>query len=243
MIFLDDNPFERDIVKQNIPDITVPNLPEDPTLYLNYLRELNLFETTSVSVADKQRTEQYQAEAKRVVLKKTFASEAEYLLSLEMQCEINSFNNFNLPRIAQLIQRSNQFNLRTQRFSEQELAYISNHKKFLTYAFNLCDKFGDHGLICTVILEKKQYETLFINTWLMSCRVLKRGVENFVLNEIVAVAKENNCQKIIGEYLSTPKNEIVKDHYKNLGFSELSNTQWILDVSTYNQQISYINKK
>ncbi|MCX6210420.1 MAG: HAD-IIIC family phosphatase, partial [Bacteroidetes bacterium] len=110
MVFLDDNPFERNIVIQNIPEITVPDLPEDPSLYLSYLRQLNLFETASVSEADKARTEQYQIEATRKQFQKSFQNETEYLVSLDMQCDVASFNSFNLPRVAQLTQRSNQFN-------------------------------------------------------------------------------------------------------------------------------------
>ena len=121
MVFLDDNPFERNIVRENIPGITVPELPEDPGEYLEYLYGLNLFETASYSSLDKDRTAQYQVEARRVKLQKTFTNEADFLRSLDMTSVVSGFTRFNTPRVAQLSQRSNQFNLRTIRYTEADI--------------------------------------------------------------------------------------------------------------------------
>lgn len=246
MVFLDDNPFERNMVRENVPGVTVPELPEDPGDYLEYLYSLNLFETASYSSADKDRTKQYQVEAKRVSSAKAFTNEADFLKSLNMVSEVKGFDSFNTPRVAQLSQRSNQFNLRTVRYTEDEIKALSTNPDYACFSFTLEDKFGDNGLICVIILEKKDAETLFVNTWFMSCRVLKRGMENFTLNTLVAYAKENGFKKIIGEYLPTLKNGMVKEHYPNLGFTRIEGTdtdQFVLDGDAYTNRECYIVKK
>jgi FkbH-like protein len=245
MVFLDDNPFERNMVRENVPGVTVPELPEDPGEYLEYLYGLNLFETVSYSSTDADRTKQYQVEAKRVTLQKSYTNEADFLKSLDMVSDVKPFDNFNIPRVSQLSQRSNQFNLRTIRYTEVEVEQISNDSNFHNFSFTLQDKFGDNGLICVIILEKKDAETLFINTWFMSCRVLKRGMENFTLNTIVEYAKENGFKRIIGEYVPTAKNKMVENHYPQLGFSPLNGedqNQYALHVADFGAKECFITK-
>jgi len=232
MVFLDDNPFERNIVRENIPGITVPELPEDPANYLEYLYGLNLFETVSFSHEDAERTKQYQVEAERAVMKKSFANEDNFLQSLQMVSLVEPFTRFNIPRVAQLTQRSNQFNLRTVRYTESDIEALSKNDDYIPLTFTLEDKFGDNGLICIVILKKESTNTLFIDTWLMSCRVLKRGMEQFTLNTIVNAAKLGGYRYILGAYIPTTKNEMVRDHYAKLGFIE-HNNGWILDTEQY----------
>ena len=245
MVFLDDNPFERNIVRENLPDVTVPELPEDPGEYLEYLYSLNLFETVSYSNADVERTKQYQSEAQRVTLQKSFTNEAEFLKNLDMVSDVKPFDKFNTPRVSQLSQRSNQFNLRTVRYLEVDIENISNDNNYQDFSFTLSDKYGDNGLICIVILEKKNKEDLFINTWFMSCRVLKRGMENFTLNTIIKYAKENGFKKVIGEYIETPKNKMVKNHYQELGFTSIDcdgQNLYKLDVNNYENIECFITK-
>ena len=243
MVFLDDNPFERNMVRQNVPGVIVPELPEDPGEYLEYLYSLNLFETLSYSTADVDRTKQYQVEAQRVTMQKSFTNEDEFLKNLNMVSEVKPFDKFNTPRVSQLSQRSNQFNLRTIRNSEADIENISNDNNYKNFSFTLSDKYGDHGLICIVILEKKNKEDLFINTWIMSCRVLNRGMENFTLNTIIKYVKENGFKKIIGEYIETPKNKVVESHYQKLGFSPIDSDGqklYELEVDNYEKKECYI---
>ena len=241
MVFLDDNPAEREIVKNNIPGITVPALPEDPAEYLSFLYTQNLFETVSFTEEDILRTRQYREEAKRNILQQTFVNEAEFLSSLEMKAVVKAIDNFTLPRAAQLTQRSNQFNLRTVRYTEDEVKKIVKDERKYTLTISLKDKFGDYGLICLVIAEKKDAAELFIDTWIMSCRVLKREVENFTLNELVNIARENGFTTITGEYLPTPKNALVKDHYLKLGFT-LKENYWYLSIADYIEKSNAIQK-
>ena len=245
MVFLDDNPFERNMVRENIPGITVPELPIDPGDYLEYLYSLNLFETASYSNADKDRTKQYQVEAKRVSLQKTFSNEADFLKSLDMVSVVSGFTKFNTPRVAQLSQRSNQFNLRTIRYTEADIEALAQDPKVIDLSFTLEDKFGDNGLIAVIIMKPQDAETLFVDTWFMSCRVLKRGMENFTLNTMVERAKAAGYKRIVGEYLPTPKNKMVEQHYPDLGFTRIEDAataQYELDVVAYQPRECYITK-
>lgn len=242
MVFLDDNPFERNIVRENLPDVCVPELPEDPAEYLEYLYGLNLFETANVSENDAERTKQYQVEAKRSIALENFTNVDDFLRSMNMVSDVQKFNKFSTPRVSQLTQRSNQFNLRTIRFTEQEIEDLIASENHHTLSFTLEDKYGENGLICVIILEKHDAETLFINSWLMSCRVLKRGMEDFTLNTIVEIAKTHGFKTIVGEYLPTAKNDMVKNHYENLGFTE-QNKKWILEVENHQVKDVHITNK
>lgn len=246
MVFLDDNPFERNMVRENIKGITVPELPEDPAEYLEYLYSLNLFETASYSNLDKDRTKQYQVEAQRVSLSKTFTNEADFLKSLNMVSVVSGFTKFNTPRVAQLSQRSNQFNLRTVRYTDADIEALANDPNVIDLSFTLEDKFGDNGLIAVIIMKPLDKETLFVDTWFMSCRVLKRGMENFTLNTIVEKAKAAGYKRIIGEYLPTPKNKMVENHYTGLGFTPVEGAvtaQYVLNVDEYQNRECYIETK
>lgn len=232
LVFIDDNPYERGVVKRHLPDITVPDLPEDPADYLPYLSSLNLFETTAYTKDDSKRTAHFQQELKREITQSSFTDEREFLKSLGMTCEIHPFTTFNSPRSAQLLQRSNQFNLRTMRYTEEDLLHFATLDSHLNLTFSVNDQFGSYGLI-SVVIGRFADDELFIDTWVMSCRVLKRGVENLALNEIVDCASRLGARRIRGEYIATPKNGLVKDHYRELGFTDAGDGQWILDVAGY----------
>ena len=243
MVFLDDNPFERNIVREGILDITVPELPSDPADYLEYLYSLNLFETVSFSSEDAERTKLYQIEAERTSTQLNFTDENNFLQSLNMQSVIAPFNKFNTPRVAQLSQRSNQFNLRTVRYTDNDIVLMISSNNFFTFTFTLEDKFGDNGLVCVVVLKLKTGNILFIESWFMSCRVLKRGMENFVLNKLIDFARQKNIKILESEYIPSSKNEIVEKHYFKLGFQEKSKNYWELNVKNYQTKECFINLK
>lgn len=242
MVFLDDNPFERNLVRSMLPELTVPELPEDPALYVSYLQGLNLFETASYSPEDAGRTKQYQEEAERTLLQASFGSYGDYLKGLEMVATAKPFDPFHYPRIAQLTQRSNQFNLRTVRYNEAQIETLSKDNNHITRYYTLRDKFGDYGLIGVVVLDKKPKNTLFISEWLMSCRVLKRGMEEFIVNDVLAIAKENGYVRVIGEYIKTPKNTMVADLYGRMGFRNRGN-QFIIDTDNFVPNKTYIKEE
>ncbi|MGG9960058.1 HAD-IIIC family phosphatase [Ferruginibacter sp. SUN106] len=243
MVFLDDNPAERAIVRREIPEVTVPELPEDPADYLSFLYQENLFETTSFTEADSKRNEQYREEAGRAVLQQAFTNEAEFLESLEMTAEVKPIDKFTLPRAAQLTQRSNQFNLRTIRYTEEQLKELCNDKNIFTFTVSLKDKFGDYGLISLLILKRTGDDSLFIDTWIMSCRVLKRNVEELALNQLIVLAQKEGCKTVTGEFIPTAKNGLVKNHFENLGFKESGNNLWKMDVDLYTPKSNFIQIK
>ena len=232
MVFLDDNPAERDLVRQSFPTMCVPEMSEDPCEYVNDLQRLNLFETTSYTALDVHRTRAYQDELQRRSEREHFVDECEFLSSLKMRVSVNPFSPFNFPRIAQLTQRSNQFNLRTIRYTEKQIAELADSSNHLTFCFELSDKFGDYGIVSLIVLERMP-EGYFIDTWIMSCRVLGRGVERHALNTISAAVQGAGAQWIIGEYVPTKRNEMVADHYETLGFSNLEQDVWQLDVTEF----------
>jgi FkbH-like protein len=232
MVFLDDNPCERDIVRSSIPGIIVPELPKDPADYLECLYALNLFETASWSSEDAGRTEHYRREAERTEAQQSYANAEEFLAGLNMIAEVKPFDSYTIPRVAQLSQRTNQFNVRTIRYTEDDIRRLAESGRHVTLAGSLADKYGDYGLICAVILEKRTPSELFIDSWFMSCRVFNRGMESFTMNAIVETARNLGCRTILGEYLPTAKNGIVKDLFADCGFVP-NDGLWHLDVSTY----------
>ena len=233
LVFLDDNPFERNLVREMLPEVTVPELPEDPSAVPVYLNSLHLFEAVSFSEEDAARTAQYQAEASRTAAQATFSSYEDYLKALEMKAEILPFDSFHYPRIAQLTQRSNQFNLRTVRYSESDIAKIAQNPEYLTRYMTLKDKFGEHGLISVVICQRQSADTLFIDTWLMSCRVLRRGVEECLFDAIVKMAADAGFRYLAAEYLPTAKNKMVADFYETMGMTPLGDGKYILECTKH----------
>jgi FkbH-like protein len=239
---VDDSPFERNLVREHLPAVTVPEIPEDPAMYVPFLASLNLFETASFSEEDLQRTRQYQEESARNDFQKSFTSIDEYLQSLAMVAEVKPFDSFSIPRVAQLTQRSNQFNLRTIRYTEADVDQMRKSADYATLSFQLADKFGDHGLIGLIILKNLDAHTAFVDTWIMSCRVLKRGMEEFIVNQMVKQARERGMKQIIGEYIPTSKNAMVKDLYGQMGFAA-NNGKWTLDLTTFKDHQTFIQPK
>ena len=234
MLFLDDNPFERAAVRQMLPDVLVPELSDDPSEWVKTLCELNLFEAASFSAEDTQRSDQYLQEARRRTASQAAPTFEEFLRSLDMTIEVARFSSPHFARIAQLLQRSNQFNLCTRRLTETQCAALMESADFVPLYAKLADRFGDHGLISVVVLERSE-EALMIRDWLMSCRVLARGVEQFMMNEVVALAARMGLNRVIGEYIPTAKNGMVRDFFQQFGFTRepATSNQWSLDVSGY----------
>ena len=242
MVFIDDNPFERNLVRQMIPEIEVPELPEDPALYLGFLQEQNYFETASFTGTGSDRTKLYQAEFERTKLKVSFETIEGYLESLGMIGAAKPFEESKYSRIAQLTQRSNQFNLRTVRYTEADIQSMAHDPDYVTLYYTLKDRFGDHGLVGVVIMKKKNGDELFIDTWLMSCRVLKRGMEEYIVNCLIREARKLGYKRVYGEYIQTAKNSMVKDIYKEMGFEEISENNYVVDVDKYKENKNYIKE-
>lgn len=233
-VFFDDNPAETDLVRQFAPEVTSICLGDDPSTFARVLRDCRLFEAHSVTREDLERTALYRVEATRQQLLHTSTDMDSYLQSLEMVAEVSGISAVDVPRITQLINRSNQFNLTTRRRTESEVRSLVSDEFHPGFTVRLKDRFGEHGLIAVVITEVAGSE-LIIDTWLMSCRVLKRGVEDLVLHQIMQLAREHGSTRVIGMYRATAKNSMVKDLYPELGFQPLHCSE---DVSKYTLEVA-----
>lgn len=216
--FVDDNPAEIEIVRQFAPEVATILLGPDPSEYVAQLQDSRLFEPRSITAEDAARTRQYQAESQRKSLQSAVTDMASYLESLEMEATICEFRPVDAPRLSQLINKSNQFNLTTRRRTEADVLALIQDPAHVCFSIRLKDRFGDHGLI-SILIGKQVGDTLEIDTWLMSCRVLKRQVEEAALNELARLALARGCTRLLGIYIPTPKNEMVRDFYPRMGFT------------------------
>ncbi|MBR8823885.1 hypothetical protein IX293_002160 [Fusobacterium necrophorum] len=241
-VFLDDNPAERELVKIDLKEVAVPDIGNEVQNYINHIDKNGYFELLSISEEDLKRSSYYLDNIKRETELSLHHNYEEYLKSLEMIGDIQEAKNIYLERIYQLVNKTNQFNLTTKRYTSEEITEISKDvDKILLYG-RLKDKFGDNGLV-SIIIANKSNQNLDIELWIMSCRVLKRDFEKAMLDILVEKAKEKKLKNIIGHYIPTTKNKMVEDHYQLMGFSKIGEhkleTTWCLPVEKYiNQNIN-----
>ena len=234
MVFLDDNPAERALVRQQLPMVAVPEVGNDPALYPDIVLSGGYFETLSLTEDDFIRTSSYQIEKERQNMEDIVRDVDSYLRSLKMEISFEPINEMNLVRSTQLINKTNQFNLTTQRYSEDQVRYFQIDENTITLTARLKDKFGEYGLISVLICNKTSPDELYIDTWLMSCRVLKRRVEESVLDYLIKEAMRRGFKTLVGKYIETSKNRIVMNHYRDLGFEyNDQKDQWILKIGSY----------
>ncbi|MEG9434853.1 HAD family hydrolase [Edaphobacter sp. HDX4] len=232
IVFVDDNPAEIEIVKQFVPEIETIWLGPDPAAYASQLLNSRLFEPRSITDDDLRRGEQYQQQAARAQSMDAGTDMDSYLASLEMHSIISEFTPVDVPRISQLINKSNQFNVTTRRRTEAEVEALLTSPDHYAFSVRLADRFGDNGLI-SVVIVRIEGVTALVDTWLMSCRVLKRQMEDEVVNEIARLAKLRGCVSVIGHYIPTEKNGMVRDLFPRMGFSLIEETP---ELSIYQLQ-------
>ena len=238
-VFVDDNPAEREIVRRELPMVTVPEL-SCPEEYIAAIDRAGWFEVTTLSADDKKRAEMYKQNAQRAALEQSFGNYDDYLKSLDMVCEIGAFDAPHAERITQLINKTNQFNLTTRRYQPAEMEARAADPGYLTLAGRLEDKFGDNGIV-TELIAKLEGDRADIELWIMSCRVFKRELEYAMFDELVAALRGRGVRTIVGRYYKTAKNAIVADFYGSLGFVK---TEQNGDDSVWEYQIpqQYENK-
>jgi FkbH-like protein len=246
LCFIDDNPFERNLVRQELPMVAVPEVSDDPTSYPVALADAGYFEGLSVTDEDRERTSQYQGNTAREALKAAVTDLPSYLRSLEMELVWRPFDKIGLQRIVQLINKSNQFNLTTKRYTDEDIIAVMADPDAFGLQLRLTDRFGDNGIIAIIIGRLQPNKDLTIDTWLMSCRVLGRQVEPTTLNLIVAQAAKLGARRVVGEYIPTRKNAMVKDHYARLGFTVMETddsggNRSILDLAAYTPAETFIH--
>lgn len=232
-VFVDDNPAEREIVRQQLPGVAIAEM-DSIEHYIQVLDKSGFFEVTNLSEDDIKRNQMYQANEMRKQAQSTFADYGEYLSSLEMKGTIKAFDSIYMSRISQLTNKSNQFNLTTKRYSQSEIEASASDPMQITLYGKLEDKFGDNGVV-SVVIGKRKEDTLHIDLWLMSCRVLKRDMEYAMMDELIAKCREAGVTRILGYYYPTAKNGMVKDFYALQGFAkvqedEKGNTVWCYEI-------------
>jgi FkbH-like protein len=246
MVFLDDNPAERGLVRKLLPQVAVPELPEDPAYYARTLAAAGYFEAVAFANEDLKRAGFYQDNAKRASLQKQVGGVDAYLASLDMTITFQPFDATGRARIVQLINKSNQYNLTTRRYTDPEVTAAENDPEVFTLQARLADIFGDNGMISVVICRPAEAGAWEIDTWLMSCRVLGRKVEHMVLREVLRHANAAGIHKLIGIHRPTDRNKLVADHYARLGFTkvgeeESGSTRWELLVECAELESAPIN--
>ena len=242
LVFVDDNPIERARVRQSLPMVAVPEMPEDPAHYVRCLAEAGYFEAVAFTAEDRDRAQAYAANAEREALLGTAESMDNFLRGLGMTAVYGPFTAVDHARVVQLINKTNQFNTTTRRYAGDEIARIMEEPDALTLQFRLLDRVGDNGLVSTMILRPTpdDDETLEIENWVMSCRVFGRELEFAAMNIAVEAAKERGARALVADYIPTPKNDVISKLYPSLGFvavdvSAPTNgaTRWFLNLADY----------
>ena len=249
LVFVDDNPAERARVRESLPAVAVPELPNDPARWVRCLSDAGYFEATSFTEEDRIRNSQYAANASRDSLRELSQSVDEFLSGLQMSVSYGPFRPVDLTRVAQLINKTNQFNTTTRRYTAPEVSAFASSDQFLTLQFRLADRFGDNGLVSAMVLrvDEHDHSVVEIDTWVMSCRVFGRQLEREVMNIAVKTARRMGVRAFRGEYIPTAKNGVVRELYSTLGFtlaqeaaSHDGATRWFLHLSDYVPYPTYI---
>ncbi len=257
LVFIDDNPFERSLVRQELPMVSVPEISDDPTAYPQTIADAGYFEALAITEEDRERTRQYQGNRARAALQAAVTDLDAYLRGLEMELIWRRFDRIGLQRTVQLINKTNQFNLTTRRYTDADVEAVMADPRAFGLQLRLLDRFGDNGIIAIVIGRLQDgpgpQPDLLIDTWLMSCRVLGRQVEPTTLNLIAAEAQRLGARRLIGEYLPTSKNAMVREHYARLGFRvtgtgspgavAIGASRAVLDLADFRPAATFIDVK
>jgi FkbH-like protein len=244
LVFVDDNPVERARIRQSLPTIAVPELPEDPAHYVRCLADAGYFEAIAFTSEDRYRSEQYAANAEREALRACLQNMEEFLQGLKMSVVYGPFTAVDHARIVQLINKTNQFNTTTRRYTSEEIVHLTSLPGALTLQFRLLDRLGDNGIVSTMILcpTTDQVDVLDIENWVMSCRVFGRQLEFEAMNIAVEAARQRGVKLFVADYIPTAKNNVISTLYPSLGFSALNGTatRWILKLENYVMRKSHI---
>jgi FkbH-like protein len=249
LVFVDDNPVERERVRRSLPMIAVPELPADAAQYVRCLADAGYFEAVAFTSADRHRTQQYAANAERDALLGSAQSMDEFLHALKMSVAFGPFTDVDHARIVQLFNKTNQFNTTTRRYSSEQITNITNLPTALTLQFRLLDRIGDNGLVSAMILRPTQnnQHVLEIDNWVMSCRVFGRQLESEAMNIAVEAARQHGARAFIADYVATSKNTVIDALYPSLGFTPVDETappngatRWFLNLADYVTRQSHI---
>jgi FkbH-like protein len=252
LVFVDDNAAERLRIRQSLPEVAVPELPDDVGLYIRALADAGYFESVAFTADDRQRSEQYGANASRDAFREVSQSVEDFLRGLDMIVVSGPVGEVDLARVAQLINKTNQFNPTTRRYSVEEVTQRASSHQHVALQFRLLDRFGDNGIVSAMILKPKvgEQDVLEVDVWVMSCRVFGRQLEHEVMNIAVETVRERGVRAIYAEYMPTAKNGVVRDLYASLGFRSVPHpngaggtTGWCLPLAEYQRHVTHISRQ
>ena len=222
-VFFDDDPLNREFMKSSLPQVLTVDLPADPSKYVRTIQEMNEFNLLKITDEDNQRGVMYSQQRDRKTLEKSSDNLEDFLKNMDLKITIKKADTFTIPRISQLILKTNQFNLTTKRYSLEEIQKISQNNNMLIGCVQVEDKFGDNGITAAFIVEKNGAKEWILDTFLLSCRVMGRQIEKSILGYIIKIAKQNNVDKIIANFIPTKKNQPIENFLPNCGFKKEKN--------------------
>jgi len=229
LVFFDDDPINQEYVRESLPDVLVVDFPKDPSQYSQIITEMKEFEVLRITEEDIQRSSMYLGQKRRKELENKFDDYNEFLKHMNIQVEVKKADSFTIPRISQLTLKTNQFNMTTKRYQEDEVSKFSSSDNKIVECVQVSDKFGDNGITGTYVIEKKDDEEWIIDTFLLSCRIMGRGVEEIMIDQIIEKARLSGIKRIKGEFIPTAKNKPAENFYEKLGFNK-ENDFWVFNT-------------
>ena len=229
IVFFDDDPINQEYVRVSLPGVLVIDLPKDSSQYAQIITKMKEFDVLKITEEDTKRSDMYLGQKKRKELENKVGDFNEFLKQMNIEVNVQKANSFSIPRISQLTLKTNQFNLTTKRYQEEEIGKFSSSDNKIVECVQVSDKFGDNGITGTYIVEKKNNDEWVIDTFLLSCRIMGRGVEEIMMNQIIENAKLSGVKKIKGEFIPTLKNKPAENFYEKLGFKK-ENEFWVFNT-------------
>ena len=230
MVFFDDDPINQEYIKESLPEVLVMDLPKDSSQYAQIITEMKEFDVLKITEEDTKRSDMYLGQKKRKELENKVSDFNEFLKQMNIEVNVQKANNFTIPRISQLTLKTNQFNLTTRRYQEEEILKFSSSEDKIVECVQVSDKFGDNGITGTYIIEKTNNDEWIIDTFLLSCRIMGRGVEEIMMNQIIEKAKSSGIKRIKGEFIPTTKNKPAQNFYENSGFKK-KDKFWVFNLN------------
>ena len=238
LVFFDDDPVNREFVKHELKEVLVVDLPTDSSQYSKILTDMRVFESLKITDDDIKRKEMYLEQRKRIEFKNEVSNLDEFLKQMDIKIKIKKANSFVIPRISQLTLKTNQFNLTTKRYQYEDILSFSEDKNKIVECIEVSDKFGNNGITGVYIVEKTDSEWI-IDTFLLSCRIMGRGVEDIMLGQLIDRARNENIKKIKGKFIPTAKNRPAKNFYKDFNFKEEGDF-WVFDTEEETKKVEHI---
>ena len=239
MVFFDDDPINQEYVRESLPGVLVIDLTKDSSQYPQIITEMKEFDVLEITEEDTKRSDMYLGQKKRKELENKVSDFNEFLKQMNIEVSVQKANSFSIPRISQLILKTNQFNLTTKRYQEEEVSKFSTSEDKIVECVKVSDKFGDNGITGTYIIEKKDNDEWIIDTFLLSCRIMGRGIEEIMMNQIIENAKLLGVKRIKGEFIPTTKNKPAEDFYEKLGFKK-EDKFWVFNTDDTIKKPEYI---